>query len=192
MAGEAAGLDDVCQSRRQDIRGQGRKLIACFDDSDIGHIAPSTLERLAIVALMKHLGQPAFRQQRLDEGREFARGWFADERRSGSPGCLPTPFKAIMRQLTERLAMPGHQQIERRLIGGRLGRSWPCKKETLGAFAFAIPAIFTRQRPDRVGGLLRCAMLLDQTRGHLHAHHCRDRAAMLAAQAEGFQETLPQ
>lgn len=88
--------------------------------------------------------------------------------------------------------MPRDEEIERRPVDRRLGDARLCQQEAFGAFTFAIPFVLTRQHPDGVGHGLRRPMFLHQTRRHLRAHVEGDRARMFAAQAERFENALPQ
>ena len=90
-----------------------------------------------------------------------------------------------------RAGVPGDQQIQRRLVDGCFGCARLRQEEAFSAFAFAIPAIFARQRPDSIGGILGRAVFLDEARGHLDAHFGSNGAGVLAAQTKGFQKTLP-
>jgi hypothetical protein len=60
-----------------------------------------------------------------------------------------------MRQPSERVAVPGDEKVERRLVDWSLGRSRLGQEVALGALAFAIPSILASQRPDRAGRSLR-------------------------------------
>src|SRR3546814_3350224 len=48
----------------------------------VRHISPSAPERLAFIAFVENLRQPALGQQRFNEGRQLARRGFAHESRS--------------------------------------------------------------------------------------------------------------
>lgn len=187
---EAACIDKVFQPCRENVCRQRRQLAAVLNHGDVGHIASPAPQRLAFVAFVKHLGQPAFGQQGFDKGRQLSGRGLAYERRTGAPRRFPTPFKAVMGQATDRLAMPGDQKIERSFVDRRLGRSRLRQQEALGAFSLTIPAVLARQRPDRIGCILGGAILLDETRGHLHAHLGSDGAGVLAAKPKGFQKAL--
>lgn len=142
--GEAACVDKAVEHRREDVRRQLRHLFASLDHGDVRHITPPTLQRLTLVALVKHLGEPAFGQEGVDKRGKFPGRCLPDEHRPRLPGGLPAPLQAVMSEAAERLAVPSDHQIQRRLVDGRFGCAGPRQKEALGAFAFTIPAIFAR------------------------------------------------
>src|SRR3546814_11738487 len=82
----------------------------------VRHISPSAPERLAFIAFVENLRQPALGQQRFNEGRQLARRGFAHESRSRSTPRFPAPFESIVGQPTERFTVPGDAKIARRLV----------------------------------------------------------------------------
>src|SRR5690242_4854837 len=102
---------------------------------------------------------------------------------------LPSPFEAVMGQVSHRSAMPGDDEVEGGLILRRRCHGF-LQQISLGCFAFAVPFIFASERPGSVSSTVRTSVFLKKAGGNRCAHVCVDGSRMLAAQAEGFEEAL--
>src|SRR3546814_4404196 len=122
-AGEATGVDVSSHCCRENVGRQRCQFLSTLDDDNVRHISPSAPERLAFIAFVENLRQPALGQQRFNEGRQLARRGFAHESRSRSTPRFPAPFESIVGQPTERFPVPGDEKIERRLVDRRLGNA---------------------------------------------------------------------
>lgn len=93
-------------------------------------------------------------------------------------------------EMPQRVAMPCDDQFE----GGfvlHLDRGRPVEQILFRCLRFAKPAVLPSQHPHRVGRLPGAAVLLDEPGSNVHPHVVRDRLGVLAAQAERFEEALP-
>ena len=122
------------------------------------------------------------------KGRQLARHGLADQRQIKPVSRLPAPLEAVMPQDADRSVVPGNRKGQGRFVADRGGRLF--EKIALRLLAFAVPFIFARQCPERIGSPFRVAVFLDQAFGKIGAHGIIDRCGMLAAQAEGLEETL--
>ena len=108
------------------------------------------------------------------KGGSFSRRGFPHERWPAAPPGFPAPFETVMCQVAEQLAVPGNQKIKGCLVRRHHGRAGLLLEETFRTFAFPIPLILPRQRPNGVCRSLRRTVFLDQTCGHPIAHLWRD------------------
>ncbi|WP_458180788.1 hypothetical protein [Bradyrhizobium sp. 14AA] len=147
---ELPALGKLRERRLQDVERRSGELLLGGNDRDVRHEPLAVPNGVAIIALVKNLGQPAFRQEGLHKGWQLAGRRLADERRRRICRGLPAPFEAVMRQAAEGLAMPGHDLLKRRLVRSGLADRRACRQVALGVLALAIPYILASQSPESV------------------------------------------
>lgn len=107
-----------------------------------------------------------------------------------SASRLPSPFEAVVGQLSERDSVPGNEKLQCRLVAGDFVGVGSRQKIAFCPLPFPIPAVIANERSNRVRGGLRRSKLHDDTRSHLCSHRPGYRTRVLATQTEGFQKAL--
>lgn len=95
-----------------------------------------------------------------------------------------------MCEISERSAVPRHDQIERGFVACGFCGQWRAEEKALGVLALAIPLVRAGKRPCRVGSALGAAVLFYEAVRDCLAHRLVDGCRVFAAQAESFEEAL--
>src|SRR5208282_250129 len=140
-AREHPAVREAGEARQQNIRRNFSEFAALFDDGDVRHVPLAGAQQGALVAVLEHRLQPSFRQQRQDERWQLARRRLPDQRRAAFIGLFPPPFKAVVNEVADRLAVPGDYQVKRRFVRRRCCGG-TVQQVSLGQLALAIPLIF--------------------------------------------------
>ena len=93
-------------------------------------------------------------------------------------------------ELADGLTVPGDSEGKCGFVA-HIYRNGGTQQIPLSLLPLAVPFVFTRKRPNRIGSRCWTAVFLGKPRRYLGAHRVIDRGRVLAALPKGFEKSLP-